>query len=269
MKVYFNSILITNAILFLSLGIGGNLSSEEKKFIYLPFPDLPGEILEPEKILQDERSVSQPKEEKTNSNSEIVLKSPGVDRSNTTPSKVARLPAKKKDPSQKSSSKSQKYPSQQQKNLTQDSQNNKTSGENESLPTQVDLEKFQKSMAKIRTSESDDPKLAIENYSKLLEEYTDPDLRSQILIAQAWNYFHRNENLLCLDVLIRILEDESLIHSYHYPTAIYLAIRIHDRPWQGQNKNFVNRYKSIFQKNIDAEKPNFQNSHYRNLLDTI
>lgn len=125
-------------------------------------------------------------------------------------------------------------------------------------------------MEEIRKKESKDPDSAITEYQKLREKYKSPELQSKVLISQAWNFYHRNKNSECLEILIRILESKSLIHTSEYPTALYLAGEIHDRPWAGRNRNFRNRYFQIFRENYQAGKPNFQSSLYaRKILNEI
>ncbi|MCC5815655.1 MAG: hypothetical protein JJT78_12940 [Leptospira sp.] len=241
--------------------------SQDQETIYLPFPDLPQEILNPDVkpdiIPQSNDQVNTIKE----TNSKKISNARKQTSSNKQNNSIKQKTTKKLNNKTKNNIENNEEPiipidtSEKIKNTSPEKNSEM------SIVTAEDREKFQKSMEEIRRSERNDPENSIEKYKKLITQYSQPELRSKVLISIAWNYFHREKNLECLDTLLQILENEDFIHSAEYPTAIYLAARVHDRPWVGQNKNFTSRYHEIFQKNILAGRENFQNSHYRSLIE--
>jgi hypothetical protein len=282
--------------------------SQDQETIYLPFPDLPQEILNPEKIANEilDTDIDKPQYTKsiTNSSSETpgkikpdkptILNNTAKDSKperNTNISRVKNTKTTKnsnqnKEPNTNTQTALNNQTSVNDQNNTKKESmaklsepileldkspktSDRVSGKKEEMEilTPEDREKFQKSMEEIRRNEKNDPESSIEKYKKLNTQYSQPELRSKVLISIAWNYFHRQKNLECLDTLLMILENKDFILFPEYPTAMYLAARVHDRPWAGQNKNFTSRYHEIFQKNIDAGRENFQNSHYRNLIE--
>lgn len=121
-------------------------------------------------------------------------------------------------------------------------------------------------MENIRNLEKQDPSKAIAEYKKQLDVFFDTDSRVELFISLAWNYYLRNQNLDCLETLLNILEDREAIHHSDYPTALYLAYKIHMRPWEGRNADHARRYKEVYWANWESGKENFrQNLYHREI----
>jgi hypothetical protein len=249
--------------------------------IYLPFPDLPKEILEP--------SQSSIEPLKTNK-SEINRTKPIEENSKILPDEK---PAKKEVPivdgrinskSKQSISKQKKANLKSKKSKNSDAKkktisiartqkSSSTSGIEEPnleyLPiaendfaTDEDKIAFQKSMETIRAIETKDKEKASVELIKLLDKYSSVSLQTEILLNLAMNYYHRSLYLQSLEYLIRILENEEAIETKQYPTALYLAGEIHERPWYGQNSNYAQRYYRIYLLNVESGKKNFTENLY-------
>lgn len=221
--------------------------------IYLPFPDLPREIIEPE---SPEREIL-----RSSGNKETIPKNRLPSKTN--PNRNSD-PPKKSIPPEKNNRSQKPNPSAESLPFPEKTKTNPLEKDGESdILNPADLVEFRKAMAGIRKKESDDRNYAEKEYTKLAEKYSHPYFRGKILISLAWNYFHRRENFKTLQTVIRILEDKSLLEMDEYPTAMYLAYRIHGRPWAGRNENFQNKYKEIFRKNVESGRENFQKSLYK------
>lgn len=250
--------------------------------IYLPFPDLPREIIQPESPEREILRSSGNRE--TNSNTPLPSKTSlpprdskdsinsgtSIDTGNAADPRDSRDSGASRDSRDYSESKnSRKTQTVADKEAT--TKTTKTNNQTKPLEKDTesdilnpsDLVEFRKAMASIRKKESGDQNYAEKEYKKLAEKYSHPYFRGKILISLAWNYFHRRENLKTLQTVIRILEDKSLLEMDEYPTAMYLAYRIHGRPWEGKNENFQNKYKEIFRKNLESGRENFQKSLYK------
>lgn len=274
--------------------------------IYLPFPDLPREIIQPESPEREILRSSGNRE--TNSNTPLPSKTflpprdsrdsrdsgtsidtgnardskDSIDTGNAGDPKDSRDSENARDPRNSrdsgASRDSRDYSESKNSRKTQtvadkEATTKTTKTNNQTKPLEKDTEsdilnpsdlvEFRKAMASIRKKESGDRNYAEKEYKKLAEKYSHPYFRGKILISLAWNYFHRRENLKTLQTVIRILEDKSLLEMDEYPTAMYLAYRIHGRPWEGKNENFQNKYKEIFRKNLESGRENFQKSLYK------
>lgn len=250
--------------------------------IYLPFPDLPKEILEPSlspvDTLETKKSeidrIKSPidKNSKILPDEKLVKKDdPIVDRRINSKSK--RTISKQKKTSFKS--KKTKTSSTKKKSTSNASSQNisstskKEDPELEDLPiaendfaTNEDKIAFQKSMETIRAIETKDKEKAAVELTKLLDKYYSVSLQTEILLNLAMNYYHRDLYLQSLEYLIRILENEEAVETIQYPTALYLAGAIHERPWHGQNSNYAQRYYRIYLLNVESGKKNFTENLY-------
>lgn len=237
--------------------------------IYLPFPDLPKEILEPNnsnKIFPDQTKGIQ-EELKSSSKSKTSPNLGNISKNNPS------IENQKKIINNKTKSKinqeSQITNNNATKELSLEEENpipkeNIKKEENES--NFENLTEFKMNMERIRRIEKDNPQKAIEEYRALLKSFNQPYPTSIILISMAWNYYYRKDYLNSLNTCVRLLEDESLIHEKEYPTAFYIAYQIHGKPWEGKNSDFQKKYKSIFIKNYQNGRKNFQESFYKDFF---
>jgi len=240
-----------------------NLHSEAG--IYLPFPDLPKEILEPETQTSDERKIAPtetkekvakptplPKGEQPSEREKkrrTSPKPPSLSLQEDTPSMTLNPQSMTPNPNRKETSNGEK---------PKEAPTPKESP----LPPEDEWGSFREAMAQTRALEQSDPKKAADEYRNLLQRFSHSFFRSKILISLAWNHYHREEYFNSLDACIQILEDRDLIESEEYPTAMYLAYLIHGKPWNGRNVGFQRKFSEIFHRNANAGRKNFQTSLY-------
>jgi len=281
-KIFFLSIIIIN------LNIS-NIHSEEidkvdteETGIYLPFPEFKEQesnldLKQSEDKIEADYSINKnTKSEKLNEDTKI--KSTLTSSKNTAKSiKNPTISNNSKAKSNSNFEKTAKLGLSSNRNDKIKSSKNKESGE---LPTKItseslnpsnqesnsdlemDLTEYNKTIEKVRSIEAKDPEKAINEYKSLLTKYTNPSIIAQLNLFMAWNYFHRNKNSESLEHVVAILDVPENFDLQEYPTAIYLAGRIHEKNWKGGNREFAVRYYEIFLHNYNSGKENFKKSFY-------
>lgn len=249
-----------NLVVFESI-IAVEKPEPEIEGIFLPFPDFKETLPEikesnSNRIMPDDSSknkkllgLDKPKEMK----SDLSVKA----KESKSVIKYSKSP---NSPLEKSKSSNKSKPN--QLNSIPESISSTDKNPESGLVLDMDLTEFNKSIEKIRSIETKDPEKAIQDYKTLLTKYTNAPILAQLNLYIAWNFFHRNKNSECLEHVVAILDDPENLDLHEYPTALYLAGRVHERNWKGSNRDFAVRYYEIFLQYYKSGKENFIKSFY-------
>lgn len=282
-----------NIFLFLNLVVFESIIAVEKpepeiEGIFLPFPDfkevvpenkeIKSNLIKPDDSPKNTKLLSLEKPKEMKSDISLTTKESNIlpNTENATNSKIkSSMNSKANSKEPKSRNKYSKSPN----NLLENSKPSNKSKSNQltsspeakssndknlesGLVIDMDLAEFNKSIEKIRSIETKDPEKAIQDYKVLLTKYTNAPILAQLNLYIAWNFFHRNKNSECLEHVVAILDDPENLDLHEYPTALYLAGRVHERNWKGSNRDFAVRYYEIFLQNYKSGKENFIKSFY-------
>jgi hypothetical protein len=115
------------------------------------------------------------------------------------------------------------------------------------VPPERDPE-YIRAMESIRNLSQSDPDKANLERKKWIARLNNPKLQNRLRMELAWSHFHKKDYIASLEALLEILKQTENRNTKEFATSLYLAGRIHESNWPGQNRSYARIYYGEFLK---------------------